>query len=121
MFWKQITVRDHERALVTKDGRFHAILAGGDYRMFVPSGFSLEIEKHNVRDLVFRSVWADYLVKHRPELTERFFHRVETNDMQVALVYVDGELYTVLTPAKRMLFWRESVDVTAELVEVISA
>ncbi len=121
MLWKKITVGDHERVLVTNDGRFHGILAAGDYRLSVPFGFSLEIEKHNVGDLVFRSGWADYLVEHQPELTERFFHRVETNDTQVALVYVDGELYTVLTPAKRMLFWREEVEITAELVEVIFA
>ncbi len=120
MFWHRITVGNHERVVVSKDGRFHAILASGDHQLGVPRGLLLNLERHNVCDLVFRSVWADYLVEQRPELTERFFYRVETNNTQVALVYVDGGLYTVLTPAKRLLFWRESIEVTAEIVDVIS-
>lgn len=120
MFWKRIVVGDQERVLVIKNGRFVGILMPGTHRVFTGPGVSLQLEKFNVRDLVFQSTWTDYLVKERPDVTERHFTLVETNDVQVGMVYADGKLYKVLTPAKRVLFWRGLVEVTAEIVDVIA-
>ena len=119
MFWKRIIVGDQERALVTKNGRFGGILAPGDHRLFAAPGVSLGVEKFNVRELVFQSTWADYLAKERPDVADRHFTRVETNDLQVAMIYVDGKLFKVMLPAKRMLFWRGAVEITAEVVNVV--
>jgi hypothetical protein len=119
MLWKRIIIGDYERALVTTGGRFGAILAPGDYHLSTTPKVSLDVETFDVRNLVFRSVWADYLAKKRPEVTERYFTRIETNERQVAMVYVNGELFQVLLPAKRMLFWRGAAEVTAEVVNVI--
>lgn len=121
MIWKQIIVGDQERALVSKNGRFGGILTPGAYRLFTKPGVSLNVEKYNVRDLVFQSTWADYLAKERPEIADRYFTRVETNDLQVAMIYVDRKLFKVLLPAKRLLFWRGAMEVTAEVVNVIDA
>jgi regulator of protease activity HflC (stomatin/prohibitin superfamily) len=120
MLWKRIVVGDQERVLVAKNGRFKGIFLPGEYRVFVAPGVSLEVEKHNVRDLVFRSTWADYLAQERLEVAERYFTRVETNDVQVAMVYVDGKLFSVLHPAKRVLYWRGAAEVKAEVVDVIA-
>ncbi len=119
MLWKRIIVGDGERALVTKNGRFGGILSPGEYRLFVTAGVSLGVEKHHVREIVFQSAWAEYLAKERPDVAERHFTRVETNHLQVAMVYLDGKLFQVMLPAKRMLFWRGVVEVTAEVVNVI--
>lgn len=120
MFWKRINVSDSERALVTKDGGFGGILSPGTYVLSVPLGVSLEVEKHNVFDLLFRSEWADYLIRERPHVVRRHFTRIQTNEREVALVYADGMLYNVLPPAKQVLFWRGVCDVTAEVVQVIA-
>jgi hypothetical protein len=119
MLWKRMLVGSQERVLVIKNGRFEAILAPGEHRMFVAPWVSLEFERHNVRDLVFRSMWIDCLIKERPDVIERQFTLVETNEVQVGIVYIDGKLFQVLAPAKRVLFWRGEATVTAELVEVI--
>ena len=121
MIWKQIIVGDQERALVSKNGRFGGILTPGAYRLFLKPGVSLNVEKYNVRDLVFQSTWADYLAKERPDIADRYFTRIETNDLQVAMIYVDGKFFKVLLPAKRVLFWRGAMEVTAEVVNVIDA
>lgn len=120
MLWKRIAVGDQERVLVAKNGRFKRIYLPGEYRVFVAPGVSLTVEKHNVRDVIFRSSWTDYLIQERPEIAERYFTRVETNDVQVAMVYVDRKLFTILTPAKHVLFWREPAQVTAEVIDVIA-
>jgi hypothetical protein len=121
MLWKRITVGEQERALISKNGRFGGILAPGEYRLLTLPGVSLDVEKHNVGDLVFQSAWADYLAKERPDVAERHFTRVETNDLQVAMVFVDGMLFKVMLPAKLLLFWRGAAAVTAEVVKVIDA
>lgn len=119
MFWKRIVVGHHERVLLAKNGRFKRILLPGEYRVFAVPGLSLEIEEHDVRNLVFRSKWAEYLLREHRQIVDRHFTRVQTNDTQVGMVYVNGELFTILTPAKYVLFWRGQADVRAELVEVI--
>ncbi len=120
MLWKRVTIGDQERILISKNGRFGGILMPGVYKMFITPGVSLELERHNVRDLVFESTWAEYLVQERKELTDRYFTRIETTNTQVAVVYVDGKLFQVMLPAKRMLFWRTPAEVTAEVVDVIA-
>ncbi len=119
MLSKRIIVGEHERALISKNGRFGGILAPGEYRLFILRGVSMNVEKYNVRDLVFQSAWGDYLAEERPEVVERYFTRIETNDLQVAMIYVDGQLFKVMLPAKRLLFWRGEAEVTAEVVNVI--
>lgn len=120
MFWKRMIVADQERLLIAKNGRFQAIFTPGEYLIFVAPGVSLEVERHDVRDLVFQSMWADYLAKERPDIVARHFTLVETTDVQVGMVYVDSKLFQVLTPSKRVLFWRGRARVTAEMVEVIA-
>lgn len=120
MLWKRVIVGDQERVLVAKNGRFGGILMPGVYRMFVTSDVSLELERHDVRNLVFQSVWDEYLIQERRDLADRYFTRIETSDTQIAMVYVDGKLFNVMLPAKRMLFWRKLADITAEVVDIIA-
>ncbi len=119
MLRRRITVRPHERILLVQDGRFGGLLLPGEHRVLVSSYESLETEKHNLNDLVFESVWSDYLLRCRPEIIDRHFTLVQTRRTQIAMVYVNGQLYTVLVPAKRLLFWREAALVTAEVVDVV--
>ncbi len=119
MLWKRIVVNPQERVLFAKSQRFGGILLPGEHRLFVLPGTSLTIERHDVRNLVFRSVWRRYLLAEKPALIEQYFIRVETKRSQVGMVYVDGELFRVLTPAKSLLFWRGQGTVSIETVEVL--
>lgn len=119
MLWKRVTVQEQEQILVIKNGRPSEILAPGDHWMFVAPGSSLELERHDTRDLVFQSKWTEILIETQPDLLRRYFILVETSEVQVAMVYVDGKLCNVLTPAKRVLFWRGLAAVSAELVDLI--
>ncbi len=121
MLWKQISVSKQERVLLARNGEFAGILSPGDYRLSIAGQMRLELERHNVRDLVFESKWAEFLVKHRPALVRRHFTQIETDSFQVAMVYVNGKLFRVLVPAKRLLFWRGVASITAEVVEMIAA
>jgi hypothetical protein len=119
MLWKRVTVHEQERVVVIKNSRPSEILAPGDHWIFVAPGASLHLERHDMGDLVFQSNWADYLIRERSDLVERYFILVETNEVQVAMVYVDGKLVTVLTPAKSVLLWRGLAEVSAEVVDLV--
>jgi hypothetical protein len=120
MFWERIVVKAHERLLLTKSGQFDRILLPGEYRIGVLNPDSFGTERHDARNLVFRSSWSNYLVRQRPDLVERHFSIVETDETEVAMVYANGELFRVLAPMKRLLLWRGVADVTAEIVTVVA-
>jgi hypothetical protein len=102
-----------------QDERFSGILMPGVHRVLVTSHEAIDTEKHYLDDLIFQSIWTDYLLEARPEIVERHFTVVETNSTQVAMVYVNGPLFTVLVPQKRLLFWQDAALVTAEIVNLI--
>jgi regulator of protease activity HflC (stomatin/prohibitin superfamily) len=112
---RKIFVGDNERVLVIRKRRFETVLGPGEYWLFT---FGLELIRVNVNPLVFVNEWADFIVTEKPDLAARYFTLVETNDAQVALVYLDGKLARVIAPAKRVLFWRGAVAVTFELIDV---
>jgi regulator of protease activity HflC (stomatin/prohibitin superfamily) len=118
MLFKRIVVGDQERVLIAKNGRLSGILAPGDYPMFVAPGTALETERFNVSARVFESAWSEYLAKERPDLMEKYFVRVETSDVEIALVYLDKKLFMVVPPAKRALLWKGTSEVTSEVIDV---
>lgn len=120
MSWRQINLRSDERALIAMNGRFGGILTPGAYRLTAMPGVSLDVETFNIRQPLFESDWADYLADERPDVAKRYFISVETNDLQIAMVYVDRKLFNVMLPAKRLLFWRGVAEVTADVVTLIN-
>ncbi len=121
MFWKRIKVGDRERVLVIRDGRFDTILGPGEHTIFMTPLTRLETIVCRTDGLIFDNEWAPFLLKQRPDLVELYFTLVETSDTEVALVSADGRLFQVLTPARRVLFWKGVAVITAEVVDVIDA
>jgi hypothetical protein len=58
-------------------------------------------------------------VQQRPDVVAQHFITVETTELQVAMVYADGKLCTVLAPKQRVLLWRGVAEITTEIVEVL--
>ncbi len=119
-FIKLIEVGDRERALLIDSGRFVRVLEPG--RHFVWSfGRNIEAVVCPLADPAFRNDWADILVRERPEVVARYFTVVETRDAEVAIVYANGKTLRVVPPAKRVLFWKEPLEIRAEVINVIDA
>src|SRR5580658_5235684 len=116
----RIIVGDNERVVLARNKRFSQILGPGEYRVFT-LGRGIEQERHNVRDLVFASEWADFIVKERPDVAAEYFTVIETSDAQVAVIAVERKLARVIAPGKRVLFWRGALEVTFELIDVREA
>jgi regulator of protease activity HflC (stomatin/prohibitin superfamily) len=113
---RRILIGDNERVLVLRKRRFAEILEPGERWMFT-AGRGIQLERHNVRDLVFSGEWADYVANSRPEIAARLFTVVETSDVQVAVVCLDGRVARVIGPSSRVLFWKGPINVTFELFD----
>ncbi len=116
----RILVGDQERILMNSRGRFVTILEPGEHWVWT-LGRDIRTETHEIRKLVFTSEWSDYLVRERAELVARLFTLVETGDSQVAIIRLDGKVAGVLEPARRVLYWRGPVEVSAETIDVKAA
>ncbi len=114
--FRRVLVGDNERVLLIRNQRFAEILPPGEHWMFT-LGRGVVLERHNVRALAVSTEWADFILKQRPELAARYFAVVETNDSQVALVWLDGRLSRVIGPGTRAIFWRGPVDISFEIVD----
>jgi regulator of protease activity HflC (stomatin/prohibitin superfamily) len=121
MLFKRISVGDRERVLVTRNGRFDSILKPGDHVTFTGPFVKIDVETYQVRDLIFTSPWADFLVKERPAVVEANFRVVETADTEVAMIFVNKALYKILAPGKRTLFWRDAAELAVEIVNTADA
>jgi regulator of protease activity HflC (stomatin/prohibitin superfamily) len=113
---RRILIGDNERVLVIRKRRFAELLEPGERWMFT-LGRGIELDRRNVRELVYAGEWADYIANSRPEVAERYFTVIETSDAQVALVSVDGRLSRVIGPSSRVLFWKGTVNVTFERID----
>lgn len=119
MLLKRIKVGPQNRALVIRNGEVYAILEPGSHVLFVPPLVRVQVEMHRPLKLIFKSRWADQLLRHRPDLAQQYFHIVETGYTQIAMISIDGKLYQVLPPGRRAIFWKGAAEVKAELVNVI--
>ncbi len=119
MFWERISIGSQERVLVAKNSQVKTVLTPGKHNIFVPPFVSLELERHNVNDLVLESKWSRYLLTRAPAIADRHFIRVGTDEVQVGLVYANGQLFKVLTPYSRILIWRDVAEIRVELVDVV--
>src|SRR5437879_1925204 len=111
----RVLVGDNERVLVIRKKRFAEILAPGEHWIF---GLDVQLERHNIRGLVFASEWADTIVNTRAAMAAEFFTVVETLDAQVAVVYLDGKLARLVMPGQRVLYWKGAVNVTFDPIDV---
>jgi regulator of protease activity HflC (stomatin/prohibitin superfamily) len=112
---RRVLVGDNERVFLIRKGRFENILAPGEYWIV---GFAIELERHDIRQVIVCSQWTDFLVKQRWELVSRYFTVVEVTDSQVAVVYFDDKVSRVIGPGSRVLFWRGPVEVTYDVIDV---
>lgn len=110
-------IAQHERGLVFKNGIFKKILGPGVHWIFAPLK-RVEIEVYDLTVPEFTHPIEDFLIKDVPELCKKHFHVVELGDHEVAYVFKNGKLASVLPPATRQLYWIGPIAVKVEIVNI---
>jgi regulator of protease activity HflC (stomatin/prohibitin superfamily) len=119
LFTLRVTVKDGERALLTRNGRFERVLGPGLHRLFDPARES-SVE---VCAIVRAEISADRyaaLKLAQPEITAELFEVVETKADELAIVSLDGRPTHLMAPWQTRVFWKVATPVAIEHINVAS-
>ena len=108
----EVTVKDDERALLTRDGRLERILAPGRFRTW-DFGNHLKAEIIKVVRAEMPAERALLMEKTHARLAAENLTIVQTAPTEVAIVSLDGEVKHFVGPGSTRAFWK-----TLTLVEV---
>jgi regulator of protease activity HflC (stomatin/prohibitin superfamily) len=115
----RLTVKDGERALLTRNGRFERVLEPGRHRLLDP--------KRELAAELFQVVRADFpadryavLKTARPDLVADLFEAVETRAGEIVIVKLDGRPVLVLGPWSTRVYWKVATRVEVERIDVAS-
>jgi len=111
--FKRVTIAQHERGLVFRNGSFKTILEPGVYQIFNPLR-RVQIQIHDLTVTEFEHPRIDFLVKEARGMIEKYFSIVELSDREVGVVYKNGRVAGLVLPGKRQLYWRGPVDIRVE-------
>ncbi len=115
---RHITIREDERGLLIRDGKFRRLLEPGRYRRpFWDFGKREEVLIFKVRETEMTSNWARVIEKNHPELAARLFEIVSTGEEEVAIVSFDGRPVHLVGPWKTRYFWKVLTKVSTEFID----
>jgi regulator of protease activity HflC (stomatin/prohibitin superfamily) len=114
---KQVTIAQHERALVWKDGSFVGVLEPGKQWLVKPFEV-LAIERYDLTVPEFDHPRVDFLLKESRGTLEAYFDVIELKESEAGLVYKNRKLAGVLAPGRRQLYWKGPIEVRVERVDV---
>ncbi len=112
-----IQIQANERALMFQAGKLIKLLTAGKYSFFDPQKEIL-IEKHSLETPYFESKYIKTLLKEYPQIVEQYFTLVDIQDGEVAIIYINGKILTMLSPGQTKLFWKELEEITVEKINL---
>jgi regulator of protease activity HflC (stomatin/prohibitin superfamily) len=114
-----VTVKDGERAILKRDGRFERVLEPGRHRLFDPMR-KLTADVYQVVRTEFRLDDYNVLKAARPDLADALFETVETLAGELAVVSFDGRPTHLVGPWSTRVFWKVATRVGVERIDVAS-
>ena len=114
-----VTVKDGERAFLTRDGKLERVLAPGRHRLFDPRR-ALGVEVLRVVRAEFSADRYAVLKAARPDLAAELFEAVETRANEIAIVSLDGQPVQLMIPWQLRVYWKVATRVDVERIDVSS-
>ena len=113
----KLTVKDGERALLTRNGQLERVLAPGKHRLLDLRN-ELVAGVYNVVGTEFPADRYAVIKAARPDLAAELFEAVETKANEIAIVSLDGRPAQVMTPWQLRVYWKVVTAVTVERLDV---
>jgi regulator of protease activity HflC (stomatin/prohibitin superfamily) len=113
----RVTVKDGERALLTRNGRLEQVLEPGRHRLFDPLR-TLAVDLYPVVRAELPADRYAVLKAARPDLTAALFEAVETKADELAIVRLDGRPTHLMGPWQIRVFWKVATRVEVERIDV---
>jgi regulator of protease activity HflC (stomatin/prohibitin superfamily) len=116
-FWTlRVTVKDGERAILLRDGRFERVLEPGRHRLFDPKR-ELTADVYTVVRTEFPLERYNVLKAARPDLAAALFAEVEMKAGELAVVSFDGRPVHLVGPWTTRVFWKVATRVDVERID----
>jgi regulator of protease activity HflC (stomatin/prohibitin superfamily) len=112
-----VTVKDGERALVSRNGQLERVLAPGRHRLFDPLN-RLTVELCTVVRTEFSAERYAVVKAARPDLVGDLFEAIETGANEIAIVSLDGRPVHLMTPWQARVYWKVATRVDVERIDV---
>jgi regulator of protease activity HflC (stomatin/prohibitin superfamily) len=119
LFVLRATVKDGERAFLTRNGRLEQVLVPGGHTLF-DIKHELSVELHNVVRAEFPAERYAVLKSARPDLVADLFESIETKAEELAIVSLDGRPLHLMGPWQTRVFWKVATRVDVERIDVAS-
>ncbi len=113
----KLTVKDGERALLTRNGRLERVLGPGRHRL-LDIRRELTVEIFSVVRSEFSAERYAVLNAARPDLVAELFELVETKANEIAIVSLDGRPVHLMTPWQVRVYWKVATHVDVERIDV---
>ncbi len=124
MSWKlmtlSVTVKDGERALLQRNGRYERVLEPGRYMLFDPLR-ALKAETFQVVRAEFPFDRYAVLRAECPALATALFEVVQTRADELAIVMFDGRPTKLLGPWQSSAFWKVATAIDVERFDIARA
>jgi hypothetical protein len=116
----RVTVKEGERGLLSRNGRFRRVLEPGSYCWFDP--------RRRINAEVFGTARAEFPLERykalkatHPETAAMLFAVIETGPNEIAVINFDGRPTHLFGPSRTRVFWKittrigvERIDITAD-------
>src|SRR5262249_42910489 len=119
LFVLRVTVKDGERAFLTRNGRLERVLEPGRHTLFDPRR-ELVVERNAVVRAEFPAERFAVLQAARPDLAAQLFEAVETKADEIAIVKLDGRPTHLMSPWQIRVFWKVATAVDVERIDIAS-
>jgi regulator of protease activity HflC (stomatin/prohibitin superfamily) len=113
----RVTVKDGERAFLTRNGRLERVLEPGRYRL-LDFRRALAVEVFGAVRTEFSAERYAVLKAARPDLAAELFEAVETKANEIAIVSLDGRPVHLMTPWQIRVYWKVATRIDVERIDV---
>jgi regulator of protease activity HflC (stomatin/prohibitin superfamily) len=117
LFVLRVTVKDGERGLLMRNGRFERVLGPGRHRLIDPLR-EFTVEVIGIVRAEFPADRYAVLKSARPDLVADMFEAVETRADELAIVNLDGRPVHLMGPWQTRVFWKLATRVEVERIDV---
>ena len=115
----RVTVKDGERALLLRNGRYERALGPGRHRLFDPAR-TLTVETFAVVRADFPADRYAVILAEAPDLAVALFEAVSTQANEVAIVSLDDRPTHLLGPWQTRVFWKVATRIGVERIDTAS-
>ena len=115
--FERVVVADYQRGMQLRDGRFEHVLVPGVYTRFDPLN-RVRIDLYDLNRPEITVARADQYLRSQPEALGEHVVEQRMGPFELGLVRIDGKLAGFLAPGAKALYWRESLPVEVERLDL---